>query len=56
MGPDGMPPLILDLEVRYSELVSLADGARAKRSGCRIIDPPETLKQFVAASLSAAHN
>ena len=50
--PDDMLPLILDLEVRYSELVSLADGTRAKRSGCRIIDPPEALKHFVEVLLS----
>lgn len=56
MEPEGMATLILDLEVRYSELVSLADGTRAKRSGCRIIDPPETLQQFVEASFSAAHD
>lgn len=49
--PDGTPPLILDLEVRYSELVTLADGTRAKRSGCLIIEHPETLKQFVQALL-----
>ena len=47
--PDDMLPMILDLEVRYSELVTLADGTRANRSGCRIIDPPEALKHFVAA-------
>jgi len=45
--PDDPSPLILDLEVRYSELVSLADGTRAERSGCRVVSRPETLKQFV---------
>ena len=40
-------PLILDLEVRYSEMVSLADGTRAERSGCRVVVGPETLKEFV---------
>ena len=42
-------PLVIDLEVRYSELVSLPDGTRAERSGCRVIERPETLKEFVAA-------
>jgi c-di-GMP-binding flagellar brake protein YcgR len=42
-------PLILDLEVRFSEMVSLPDGTRAERSGCRVVLHPETLKEFVAA-------
>ena len=42
-------PLILDLEVRFSEMVSLPDGTRAERSGCRVVEHPETLKEFVAA-------
>ena len=42
-------PLILDLEVRFTEMVSLPDGTRAERSGCRVIERPETLKEFVAA-------
>ena len=42
-------PLILDLEVRFSEMVSLPDGTRAERSGCRVVVRPETLKEFVAA-------
>jgi hypothetical protein len=41
--------LILDLEVRYSEMVSLPDGTRAERSGCRVVEHPESLKDFVAA-------
>jgi len=47
IGPDDPSPLSVDLEVRYSELVSLADGTRAERSGCRIVVRLETLKQFV---------
>jgi len=47
IGPPDEPPLILDLEVRYSEMVSLADGTRAERSGCRVVVGPETLKEFV---------
>jgi c-di-GMP-binding flagellar brake protein YcgR len=49
IGPYGEAPLVLDLEVRYSELVSLPDGTRAERSGCRVVEHPETLKEFVAA-------
>jgi c-di-GMP-binding flagellar brake protein YcgR len=41
-------PLVLDLEVRYSELVSFPDGTRAERSGCRIVERAESLKEFVA--------
>ena len=48
IGADDTSPLILDLEVRYSEMISLADGTRAERSGCRIVEHPETLKEFVA--------
>jgi hypothetical protein len=40
-------PLILDLEVRFSEMIELADGTRAERSGCRVVVGPETLKEFV---------
>src|SRR5262245_59689031 len=42
-------PLILDLEVRYSEMISLPDGTRAERSGCRVVEHRESLKEFVAA-------
>lgn len=48
IGSDASP-LILDLEVRYSEVVSCTDGTRAERSGCRVVHHPETLKEFVAA-------
>lgn len=41
-------PLILDLEVRYSELVSFPDGTRAERSGCRVVERTESLAEFVA--------
>lgn len=44
---EGSPPLILDLEVRFSELISLPDGTRAERSGCKVVAHPETLKEFV---------
>ena len=40
-------PLVLDLEVRFSEMIELADGTRAERSGCRVVVGPGTLKEFV---------
>ncbi|MNC89631.1 Flagellar brake protein YcgR [compost metagenome] len=49
IDPHNGAPLVLDLEVLYSELVSLPDGTRAERSGCRVVEHPETLKEFVAA-------
>ena len=45
--PTARKPLIVDLEVRFSESATLADGARVKRAGCRFIDPPPTLTRFV---------
>ena len=44
---DRMPVVVADLEVRYSELVSLPGGAHVKRSGCRFIKPPETIKEII---------
>jgi len=49
IDPGNDSPLILDLEVRYSEMVLLPDGTRAERSGCRVVEHPESLKDFVAA-------
>ena len=46
-APQDESPLILDLEVRYSEMVDLADGTRAERSGCRVVVGPQTLKELV---------
>ena len=48
IDPYSEAPLILDLEVCYSELISLPDGTRAERSGCRVVAHPETLREFVA--------
>ena len=45
--PTARKPLIVDLEVRHSELVTLSDGTRVRRSGCQFIDPPSILKRFV---------
>ena len=49
IDPNNASPLILDLEVRYSEMVALPDGTRAERSGCRVVEHPESLRDFVAA-------
>lgn len=35
----GRPALVVDMEVRYSTRMTLADGRRAMRSGCRFIEP-----------------
>lgn len=43
-----MPAVVADLEVRYSELVPLPGGARAKRSGCRFVKPPESIKEIIS--------
>jgi c-di-GMP-binding flagellar brake protein YcgR len=48
IDPYNEAPLVVDLEVRYSEMVDLADGTHAERSGCRVVEHPETLKEFVA--------
>jgi len=48
IDPSDASPLVLDLEVRYSELVSFPDGTRAERSGCRVVERTESLKDFVA--------
>jgi c-di-GMP-binding flagellar brake protein YcgR len=49
IDPGDDSQLVLDLEVRYSEMVSLPDGTRAERSGCRVVERTESLKEFVAA-------
>jgi c-di-GMP-binding flagellar brake protein YcgR len=37
----------VDLEVRYTQPIVLADGGRATRAGCRIAKPSPTLAEFV---------
>ncbi len=41
-------PVTVDLEVRYSEVVKLPDGSRARRSGFRFVNAPDDVKQIVA--------
>ena len=45
--PPGGKPVIVDLEVRYTEMASTSGGARVKRSGCQFLDPSEETKQFI---------
>lgn len=50
--PPGQAPVELDLEVRYSSLVTLPDGKRALRSGCRFVNPSAEVKALLAAYFS----
>jgi len=43
----GRGPVTTDLEVRYSEVVTLPDGSRARRSGFRIVNAPDEVKELV---------
>ena len=43
----GKPPVTVDLEVRHSEVVTLADGSRARRSGCRFVNATNDVKKLV---------
>ena len=45
--PERMEPLVVDLEVRYSELLTLPDGSRVNRSGCRFVSPPDALEEIM---------
>lgn len=45
----GLDPVVVDLEVRYSEVLTLRDGSRGHASGFRFINPPEALTRLIAA-------
>jgi len=45
--PERLDPVVVDMEVRFSDLVSLPDGAHARRSGCRFIDPPDSIRKII---------
>lgn len=47
----GGPVENVDLEVRYTQAVVLADGRRALRSGCRFVDPSPRIRDLVARYL-----
>ena len=41
------PPIEVDLEVRHVTRVTLADGRRASRIGCRIVGSPQQLEELI---------
>lgn len=43
----GKPPLFVDLEVRYSKPVLLANGQRAHRSGCVFLNPTREITELI---------
>lgn len=43
----GDTPVTIDLEVRHSEVVTLPDGSRACRSGCRFVNAAGEVKKLV---------
>lgn len=45
-GPDGRTYTV-DLEVRYSQPVTMKDGTRAARSGCRFVEPSAEVLELV---------
>jgi c-di-GMP-binding flagellar brake protein YcgR len=45
----GLDPVTVDLEVRYSEVVTLPDGSRGHASGFRFINPPDDLNSLIDA-------
>jgi len=45
----GLVPVNVDLEVRYSEVVTLPDGSREHASGFRFINPPDDLNKLIEA-------
>jgi hypothetical protein len=47
----GTDPITVDLEVRYSEYVTLADGSRERCSGFRFVNVPDDIKQKLIDAL-----
>lgn len=50
----GGAPVFVDLEVRYSSPVTLADGRRALRSGCRFVNPSNDLLKLISSFMGVA--
>ena len=50
----GRAPAFADLEVRYSRAVTLTDGRRATRSGCRFINPSNDLLKMISSFMGVA--
>lgn len=48
----GGDTVTVDLEVRYSEIVTLADGSRARCSGFRFLDAPDEIKQKLVEAIN----
>ena len=44
----------VDLEVRYSELITLEDGSRARCSGFRFLNAPDEIKQKLVDAINGA--
>ena len=42
-------PVTVDLEVRYSETITLEDGSRARCSGFRFVNAPDEIKKLIDA-------
>ena len=49
----GADTIIVDLEVRYSEIVTLEDGSRARCSGFRFLNAPDDVKQQLIDAINA---
>lgn len=45
----GLDPVAVDLEIRYSDVVTLPDGSHGHVSGFRFINPPDDLNRLIAA-------
>jgi hypothetical protein len=50
----GAGEVTVDLEVRYSELVTLDDGSRARCSGFRFLNAPDEVKQQLVDAINSA--
>lgn len=50
----GETPVFVDLEVRYSSPVTLADGRPAIRSGCRFVNPSNDLLKLISSFMGVA--
>ena len=48
----GAEPVTVDLEVRYSELITLEDGRRARCSGFRFLNAPDDVKQTLIDAIN----
>ena len=49
----GRQPLPVDLEVRHTSVVTMPDGSRAVRVGCRFVDPSAAVLALIDAAAPA---